>query len=115
MANKYRLEPLLRLKARARRRAEIALAQAIGHLEKEKKRKQELEAEKQNLLDTKKDVRESLDQRIISEEGAIQDSFRYIDYMRGLDEDVLQKDRDIERQEEVISVIDRLIRQSVNM
>jgi flagellar export protein FliJ len=81
---KYRLEPLLRI------------------LEKEKKRKTEFEEEKQNLIDTKKEIRNELDNRVTSEEGVVADSFRYIDYMRGLDEDISQKDRDIERQEEVI-------------
>lgn len=99
---KYRLEPLLRIKARVRKRAEIALAKAISHLEKEKKRKTELEEEKQNLIDTKKEVRDELDRRIVDDRGTISDSYRYIDYMRGLDEDIHQKERDIERQEEVI-------------
>lgn len=102
MRSKYRLEPLLRIKARARKRAEIALAQAIGHLEREKKRKTELEEEKQHLVETKKEVRTELDIRMTSVEGVVSDSFRYIDYMRGLDEDVHQKERDIERQDEVI-------------
>jgi flagellar export protein FliJ len=100
--SKYRLEPLLRIKARARKRTEIALAKAIGHLEREKKRKTELEEEKQNLIDTKKEIRDELDRSITSDAGMVQDSYRYIDYMRGLDEDIHQKDRDIERQEDII-------------
>ena len=50
MSKKYRLEPLLRIKARLRRRAEISLAQAIAHLEREKNRQKELEEEKQDLI-----------------------------------------------------------------
>lgn len=102
MSKKYRLEPLLRIKARARRQAEIALAKAIAHLEEEKKRKEELEDEKQELLDIKKEVRTELDQRISTAASTIHESQSYIDYMRRLDEDVKQKERDIERQEEVI-------------
>ncbi len=102
MSEKYRLEPLLRIKARARKRAEIALAQAIGHLEKEKKRKEELEQEKQDLITTKTEIRNELDARMNSEAGIVSDSFQYINYMRGLEEDIGQKDRDIERQEDVI-------------
>ncbi len=102
MATKYRLEPLLRIKARARRRAEISLAQAIAHLEREKKRKKELEEEKKDLIDAKREIRAEVEKRMTNQEGVIGDSFRYIDYMKGLDEDVHQKDRDLERQEEVI-------------
>ena len=102
MKNKYRLDALLRIKAYARKRSEIALGKAIGHLENEKKRKKELEEEKQDLITTRKEVRSELDVRLSSEEGSVADSARYIDYMRGLDEDIHQKERDIERQKEVI-------------
>ena len=102
MPTKYRLEPLLRIKARARRQAEMALARAIGDLEREKRRKQELEDEKKHIIDTKREVRKELDQLLSSEQGIVSDSYRYTDYMRGLDEDEKQKDRDIEKQEEVI-------------
>ena len=102
MPRKYRLEPLLRLKARARRQAEMALARAIGDLEREKKRKEELGEEKQNIIDTKREVRQDLDQVLTSEQGMVSDSYRYTDYLRGLDDDEKQKEREIERQELVI-------------
>ena len=66
------------------------------------KRKEELEQEKQDLLDNKKEVRSALDQQLTSNESVVSDSFRYIDFLKGLDEDVGQKDRDIERQEGMI-------------
>ncbi len=102
MSNKYRLEPLLRIKARAKRRAEIILARAIGHLEREKTRKEELETEKADLNASKKEARTALDNMLYSESGVVADSFRYTDFLKGLDEDVKQKDRDIERQDGVI-------------
>ncbi len=102
MSRKYRLEPLLRIKARARRQAEMVLAKAIAHLEEEKKRKEELEEEKKELLETKKEVRAALDEQVSTATSTISDSQEYIGYMQRLDEDVRHKERDIDRQEEAI-------------
>lgn len=102
MSSRYRLLPLLKIKARARKFAELALAKAIGHLEKEKQRKTELEAEKDGLTQTKRDVRHTLDEQISTATSTIADSQGYIDYIKRLDTDIKQKERDTQRQQEVI-------------
>jgi flagellar biosynthesis chaperone FliJ len=102
MSKLYRLEPLLKIKARARRQAEIVLGRSIGALEKEKKKKEEIEQTKEDLLQNKKDLRGELDQRVHGLSCVVGDSYRYIDFIHRIEEDVRQKDRDLEQQDEMI-------------
>ncbi|MBI2981081.1 MAG: flagellar FliJ family protein [Deltaproteobacteria bacterium] len=101
-ALKYRLQPLLDLKVRAKQKAEILLAKAIAQLEAEKKRLKKLEEEKREIIQKRKEVRRELHERLCTGHAKVKESHFGVNYLKRLEEDEKQKDREIEQQHRTI-------------
>lgn len=99
---KYRLQPLLVIKEMAKKKAEILLAKAMARLEQEKKRLKKLEEEKQEIIRKRKEVRKSLHEHVCTGRAKVKESHYGINFLKRLEEDEKQKDREIEQQNQVI-------------
>ena len=100
MANKYRLEALLKLKARERKRAEIALAQAIAFLQEAKKKLEKLKEEKKKIKLEQKEARMEMDKKM-GGGGLIGEGCFHVNFLRKLKEDEEAKQEEIEDQKQV--------------
>jgi len=98
---KYRLEALLRIKARMKKRAEMALARAIIELKKAKERLEELKEEKERIVErweeARKEMRAEMDAGVVVKKGNV-----HVNFMRKLKEDEEAKQEEIEDQEAVV-------------
>lgn len=109
---RYRLQPLLEIKARHKKKAEIALARAIGRLEQEKKKLERLKEEKKEIQRKRKEYREKLHQRIASGISVVKDSHSHINYLRRLEEEEKEKEKQIEAQKEVIITAETAVKRA---
>ncbi|OGQ05552.1 MAG: hypothetical protein A2W61_01690 [Deltaproteobacteria bacterium RIFCSPLOWO2_01_44_7] len=98
---KYRLEALLKLKARQRKQAEIVLARAIAFLMASKKKLEELKEEKKELKRQQKEARHKMNEEMIGG-GTIGNGCFHVNYLRKLKEDEEAKQEEIEMQEGVV-------------
>ncbi len=101
MAARYRLEALLKLKARDKKRAEIALAISIIALNKAKEKWEELKEEKKEIKVAEKKARKKMDEEMIGG-GFIGKGCFHVNFLRKLKEDEIAKQEEIENQEEVV-------------
>jgi len=101
MAERYRLEALLKLKIRLRKQAEAALAQAIVALQEAKKKLETLKEEKKKIKREQKEARKKMDLEM-SGGGYIGEGCFHVNFLRKLKEDEEAKQEEIELQEEVI-------------
>ena len=99
---KYRLQALLRIKERMKKKAEIALARAIQQLEKEKKKLKELEKEREEIIKRRQEIRKEYHQRVTMAVSHAKDGHVVMNFIRKLKDDEKAKDREIEKQKEVI-------------
>ena len=98
---KYRLEALLKIKARMKKRAEIALAKAIVELKKAREKLEELKKEKRKIVERWKEARADM-KRELSTGMAVKKSNVHVNFMRKLKEMEEAKQEEIEDQEGVV-------------
>ncbi|MDO8461912.1 MAG: hypothetical protein Q7S98_03515 [Deltaproteobacteria bacterium] len=109
---RYRLQPLLEIKARHKKRAEIALAKALGKLEQEKKKLERLKEEKKEIQSKRKEYRGKLHQRVASGVSVVKDSHSHINYLRRLEEEEKEKEKEIEMQKEVLVMAETAVKRA---
>lgn len=101
---KYRLEPLLRMKEREKRKMEMALAKAIKALEEEKNKLISLEDFKKEIIEKKRKTESSMRERVISGKARIKESHFHLDFLTKLKSDIEKTDQEISEQKESIGV-----------
>ena len=101
MKQRYRLEALLKLKARMKKRAEIALARSLKRLQEERKRLEEFRKELTQIIADWKNAREEM-KSALSAGMVVGEGNVYVNYVRKLGEDQKEKEEEIEDQHEVI-------------
>ena len=98
---KYRLEALLRIKARMKKRAEMALARAIIELKRAREKLEELKEEKERIVERWHEARDEMKAEMaagmIVKKGNV-----HVNFMRKLKEDEEAKQEEIEDQEAVV-------------
>ena len=98
---KYRLEALLRIKARMKKRAEMALARAIIELKEAKEKLKKLEEEKEKIVERWEEARREMKAEMAT--GImVKKSNVHVNFMRKLKEDEEAKQEEIEDQEAVV-------------
>ncbi|MBN1282907.1 MAG: flagellar FliJ family protein [Proteobacteria bacterium] len=98
---KYRLEALLRIKARMKKRAEMALARAIVELRKAKEKLEKLKEEKKKIVERWHEARKEM-RRDMAGGIAVKKSNVHVNFMRKLKEDEEAKEEEIEDQKAVV-------------
>ena|SRR3989338_9436070 len=109
---RYRLQPILDLKAKAKRASELALAKAIRQLEDEKKKLKKLEAEKKAVHDHRLEIRQKHSEKVIMGESSIRDNELYFNFMRKLEEDEAAIEERILDQKNQIAFAEERLRRS---
>lgn len=99
---KYRLEPLLIVKERYKKQTEIELGKAIQKLKEEKERLKTFEDEKEGIIRKKKEARLEMGRRVAVGESRIFDSSLHLNYLEKLQDDLKEKEKEIEKQHETI-------------
>lgn len=99
---KYRLEPLLIVKERYKKQTEIELGRAIKKLKDEKERLKTLEKEKEEIIHKKREARLDMSRKVAVGETRIFDSSLHLNYLEKLQDDLTQKEKEIEKQHENI-------------
>lgn len=99
---RYRLEPLLTVKERYKKQTEIELGRAIKRLKDEKERLKKLEEEKEEIIQKKKNARLEMGRQVSVGETRIFDSSLHLNYLEKLQDDLTEKEKEIERQHETI-------------
>ena len=98
---KYRLEALLRIKARMKKRAEMALARAIIELKRAREKLEELKEEKERIKERWHEARNEMKVEVAAgimvKKGNV-----HVNFMRKLKEDEEAKQEEIEDQEAVV-------------
>ncbi|MFA4970973.1 MAG: hypothetical protein WC683_00065 [bacterium] len=98
---KYRLEALLRIKARLKKRAEVALARALIELKKAREKLEELKEEKKKIVErwreARQEMRRDLSAGIVVKKGNV-----HVNFLRKLKEDEEKKEEEIEDQKAVV-------------
>ena len=101
MAERYRLEALLRLKERNKKQAEVLLARAIGQLEKEKKKLETLKEEKKEIVVAQKEARKKMDAEM-SAGGFVGKGCVHVNFLRKLKEQEAEKQEEVDDQVDVV-------------
>ena len=101
MAQKYRLEALLRLKEKNKKEAEVLLARAIRKLEDEKKKLEQLKEEKKKLIQEQRQARQKMDAQM-SAGGRVGVGCVHVNFLRKMKELLEEKDQQIEDQVETV-------------
>lgn len=108
MAERYRLEALLRIKANEKHQAEVALARAIAALQAARKKEEDLVREKKAIIEhwlaAREEMRERMDQG-----GLIFDGTIYVNYLRKLKEEEEAKEREIVAQRELVQECEQAV------
>lgn len=106
MAQKYRLEVLLKTREREKRRAEELLAKAISALTRARQREDELKEEKKKIHEEWKQRRMEMRDRMDAG-GRVSDGNVHVRYLRKLKEDEAAKDDEITTQHERVLQCER--------
>lgn len=101
MAERYRLEALLRVKQREKQRAEFILAKCIRELQEAKEKLERLKEEKKKILKQQKEARLKMDAKMSVGDWIGHGNF-HVNFLRKLKEDEEAKQEEIEDQEKVI-------------
>ena len=109
---KYRLQPLLVIKAQAKKKSEIRLARAIAELEKARKRLKELEREKEEILRRRKECRMELHRKVSGGQAHVKDGSVRINFLRKLEEDEKKKEEEIQAQKRVIENCETIVKRA---
>lgn len=98
---KYRLQALLRIKARQKKRAEIALAKAIAELKAAKEKLEKLKEEKKKIVERWREARREMKAKM-DFGGKVGEGNVHVNFLRKLKEDEEAKEEEIEEQKRVI-------------
>ena len=90
------------MKQRARQKAEIALARAIKALEEAKKKLKKLEEEREEIIRKRKECRLDMHRKLSSGESQAREGHIRMNYLRKLEDDQKDKEKEIEEQKRVI-------------
>lgn len=101
---KYRLEPLLKIRERRLRETEIALAKTIRKLNEEKEKLESIEKLKEDVRLEKNGYRKKLSNKMATGQSRVFDSQMHENYLRKLTEDEENLDREIEEQKEEVKL-----------
>lgn len=99
---KYRLEPLIRIKDRQKKRTEMALARAIRELKTEEEKLEKLRELKREIGRKREKARADMRRKVASGHSVIKDSQFHLSFMEKLKEDEDRVDREIAFQEEAV-------------
>ena len=109
---KYRLEPLLIVKEKHKRETEIELGKAIRNVAEQKERLKVLEQEKENIIKRKLQARLDMSRQVAGGETRIFDSGLHLNYLDKLQDDVVAKEKEIERQHETIKEAEERVKKA---
>lgn len=101
MAQKYRLEALVRIREAEKKRQEIALARAIGALLKAREKLKTLEEEKKKIMRDQKESRLKMDRQMMGGSRVGEGCF-HVNFLRKLKEDLELKEEEIVDQKTLI-------------
>lgn len=110
--SKYRLFPLLIVKEKQKKKAEIELSRAIKRVADEKEKLKKFEKEKEEITQKKKNARLEMSRQVSAGESRIYDSGIHLNYLEKLQEDIVAKDKEIERQKEIIQEAEEAVKQA---
>lgn len=99
---KYRLQPLLQVRLKNKRKTEIALSKAMAELKAEEEKLKVLEKEKQDIIARRENSRREMAEKIAMGESVVYDTQVHLNFLKKLQEDEEQKDKEIEEQKEAI-------------
>lgn len=99
---KYRLEPLVKIRERAKREAEMALARSIKALDDEKKKLLKLEDLKQGIVEKRIKARDDLRKKIETNKARVRETQFHLGYMEKMKEDEEKVEAEIKEQKEAI-------------
>lgn len=99
---KYRLEPLVRMKERQKKRTEMALARAIRELKTEEEKLEKLRELKREIGRKRDKARSDMRRKVASGSSVIKDSQFHLSFIEKLKEDEDRVDREIADQEEAV-------------
>lgn len=109
---KYRLQPLLIVKEKHKKQMEIELGRAIKNLAEQKERLKTLEEEKVKIIQRKKDARLEMSRHVTAGETRIYDSGIHLNYLEKLQDDLVAKEKEIERQHEIIKEAEERVKKA---
>lgn len=112
VSKKYRLQALIEIKRRAKQQAEIKLAKALARLEAEKKRLRELTVQKEEIIRRRREVRMELHQKVVTGKARVKDGSYRINYLRRLDEEEKEKEKQIENQKRTIETCETEVKRA---
>ena len=92
---KYRLEPLVRIKERQKKKSEMALARAIRELREEEKKLEGLKGLKREIGRKREKARGDMRKKVASGRSVIKDSQFHLFFLEKLKEDEDRIDREI--------------------
>lgn len=101
---KYRLEPILKMKERGRRNAEIQLAKALKALKEEEAKLSRLNEKKTEIGRKRNRARHEMGNKVSSGQSRIRESQFHLSYILKLKEDEEALDKEIEEQKEAIEL-----------
>jgi flagellar export protein FliJ len=99
---KYRLEAMLQVRLRNKRNAEIDLAKSFKVLKAEEAKLRNLEEEKKEIVQRREDSRRDHSRKVASGESRVSESHTHMNFIKKLQEDEDQKDKEIAEQQEVV-------------
>ena len=109
---KYRLAPLLIVKEKHKKQMEIELGRAIRNLAEQKERLKTLEQEKVKIIQKKKQARLDMSRHVTAGETRIFDSGIHLNYLEKLQDDLVAKEKEIERQHEIIKEAEERVKKA---
>lgn len=99
---KYRLEPLVKIKGIAKRKTEIALARCIRELGEEKVKLEGLERLKKEIIQKRQKARSDMNKKVSSGNSVVRETQVHLGFMRKLVEDEEKVDGEIVEQKEAV-------------
>lgn len=109
---RYRLQPILNIKAKLKRASEIELSKAIRQLEVEKKKLKSLEEEKEALLKNIANRRREHADKVSMGESSIRDNDLFFNFLRRLKEDGEKLDERILDQKDQVAFAEEKLRRA---
>jgi len=109
---KYRLAPLLIVKERHKKQMEIELGRAIKNLNEQKERLKKLQEEKEQIIQRKKNARLEMSRHVTAGETRIFDSSIHLNFLEKLQDDLVAKEKEIERQHEIIKEAEERVKKA---
>ncbi len=100
---KYRLEPLVRVKEKAKRDTEIKLAKSIKEVKEEEEKLRKLHEKKKEISQKRENVRIEMSDKIATGQAQVRESQLHLGFLMKLKEDEEALDKEIVDQEETLT------------